>query len=138
MISQVHRHFPKTNPEYKCDDSDANKNWHLHLWTINQPRFTVDQLLKKFDPLFDHPLRESKTDREKFENVLNDLAGLERHFRLAQVYLARDRQIAKDFHKGLGSEWVRLTHDAKNPLVIGLGGTEGIMTTEQKRNVGNV
>ena len=135
-ISQVHHQFPKTNPDYECKDSDANKGWHLHLWDINQPKYTAEQLLKKFAPLHDHSLQKSKVKLERFKKVLCDLVGLERHFRLAQVYLKRDRLIAKDFHKGLGSEWVRLTHDAKNPLVIGLGGTDGKMTTEQKRLLG--
>ena len=62
--------------------------------------------------------------RKQLEQALEDLNGLVRHFRLAQAYLNRNRKIGKDF-RTLGSDWVRITHGAKNPLVIGLGGVEG-------------
>ena len=67
--------------------------------------------------------------------MLKSLSSLERHFRLARTYLDRNRAISKNFPKALGKNWVRLTHDAKNPLVIGKGGP-GTMTTRQKRNLG--
>ena len=71
----------------------------------------------------------------KLTEMAEELTGLERHFRLANQYLKRNRTISKDFAKTLGPEWLRFTHDSKNPLVIGLGGP-GIMTIDQKRDLG--
>lgn len=78
--------------------------------------------------------------KAKQNRKLKDLGALERHFRLAKVYDTRNKAIHDDFtgKGGLGNEWIRLIHDAKNPLVIGLGGTDGAMTTEQKRRLGIV
>ena len=73
--------------------------------------------------------------RKEVEGVLKDLVALERHFRLAKSYQSRNLAIAKNF-KVLGSDWTRITHDAKNPLVIGLGGIDGGMTGDQKRHLG--
>ena len=74
--------------------------------------------MKKFDPMCDHPLREDDEKRKEIDNMLKSLSSLERHFRLARTYLDRNRAISKNFPKALGKNWVRLTHDAKNPLVI--------------------
>ena len=67
---------------------------------------------------------------------MQDLVSLKRHFRLQRLYLQRYRKIAKNFRKALGREWVQITHDAKNPLVIGDGGVNSAMTTQQKRHRG--
>ena len=90
-------------------------------------------LLRKFDPLFEHPLRSDPNLRAEIDETLTKLTSRERHFRLADAYLKRGRAISKDFNKVLGPEWVRITNDAKNPLVIGLGGME---STAQKRSLG--
>ena len=50
--------------------------------------------------------------------------------------MQRQRVITKSFDKILGRDWVRITNDAKNPLVIGLGGEDGAMSTNQKRQLG--
>ena len=42
----------------------------------------------------------------------------------------------KFFCSALGKEWLRITHDSKNPLVIGEGGVDAGETTGQKRNLG--
>ena len=52
------------------------------------------------------------------------------------TYVKRQREITKSFDKILGRDWVRITNDAKNPLVIGLGGEDGTMSTNQKRQLG--
>ena len=91
--------------------------------------------MRKFDRLCDHPIREDLELRSKVESALKDLVSLERHFRLAKAYRNRNRAIAKNFEV-LGSDWTRITHDAKNPLVIGLGGIDGGMTGDQKRHLG--
>ena len=89
-------------------------------------------LLKKFDPLCEHGLRKDKKLRSGIDGHLVHLSSLERHFHLAKAYLKRNRAILKDFNKALGPQWIRITHDAKNPLVIGLGGLEegGMSSTE--------
>ena len=46
----------------------------------------------------------------------------------------RNRATSKNFLI-LGSDWTRITHNAKNPLVIGLGGIDGGMTGDQKRHL---
>ena len=78
--------------------------------------------------------------KDKLNKILEGLGALERHFRLSKGYVTWNKAIHDHFTgKGaLGKEWVRLIHDAKNPLVIGLGGTDGAMTTEQKRRLGIV
>ena len=135
-IGQIHRMFKETNPEYEYKDRETNRGWHLDLWQENQPKYpTVEQYLKKFDPMCDHPLREDEEKRKTIDSMLKSLTSLERHFRLARTVLDRNRAISKNFPKTLGKNWVRLTHDAKNPLVIGKGGP-GVMTTRQKRNLG--
>ena len=109
----------------------------MDLYTKNPPIYrTVEQLLKKFDPLCEHPLRKNDKIRKKLEAAISDLKPLERHFRLSQTYLERERAITNNFNGALGKNWIRLIHDSKNPLVIGLGGEHGQMTTEQKRLLG--
>ena len=92
--------------------------------------------MNKFDPLFEHPLRKNDQKAKKFETVLNTLKATETHFRLSLAYIKRDRAIKKDFCSALGKEWLRITHDSKNPLVIGEGGVDARETTGQKRNLG--
>ena len=136
-IAYVHRHFPKTNPKYDYKGKEANKGWLLDLWKKNSPRYpTLDKLIAKFDPPKDHPMRTSKELREKMSDTLLSLNHLEKHFRLQLVYLSRNRAIDSDFVNTLGGDCVRVTHDSKNPLVIGLGGPEGVMTKQQKRKRG--
>ena len=138
LIQIIHGQFKETNPEYKYKNREKNKGWHLELWKENSPKYpTVKMLLKKFDPLCEHGLRKDKKLRSEIDGHLVHLKSLERHFRLAAAYLKRNRAIQKDFNKALGPQWIRITHDAKNPLVIGLGGLEeGGMSTAQKRNLG--
>ena len=81
-------------------------------------------------------MRNSKELKEKLKSTIAELNDLEKHFRLQKIYLRRNQAIDKDFKKVLGSNCVRITHDAKNPLVIGLGGPDGMMTTQQKRMLG--
>ena len=136
-IAYVHRHFPKTNPEYKYKGMEAYKSWLLHPWKKNSLTYpTVKQLLKKFDPLFDHSLRKSKELRDKMSQTLTSLNSLEKHFHLQLLYLSRNRAIDADFVRTLGGDCVRVTHDSKNPLIIGLGGPGGVQTTQQKRVLG--
>ena len=97
---------------------------------------TVEQLLTKFDPLFDDPLRKSKELGDKVSETLSALNHLETHFYLQLLYLARNRAIDSDFVRTLGGDCVRVTHDSKNPLVIGMGGPGGRSTTQQKRVLG--
>ena len=52
------------------------------------------------------------------------------------AYLERQRAISNNFDKVLGRDWIRITNDAKNPLVIGKGGIDSAMTTDQKRELG--
>ena len=151
LISQVHSFFEQTNPDLKCPHKDSscnceeekkrNAGWHLHLWKKNPPKYpSTTRLLEKFDPLCEHSLRKPKNSAmaKKLAKHAEALEGLERHFRLALTIEKRNKLITDDFKaKGaLGKDWVRLTHDAKNPLVIGLGGRDGAMTTEQKRRLG--
>ena len=138
LIQSIHYQFKGTDPEYEYKDREKNKGWHLELWQSNSPKYpTVKMLLKKFDPLCDHALRKDKKLRAAIDKNLKDLTSLERHFRLAMAYLKRARGIQNDFNKALGPEWLRITNDAKNPLVIGKGGLEeGGMSTAQKRNLG--
>ena len=70
------------------------------------------------------------------KTTIAELNDLEKHFRLQKLYLRRNQAIDRDIKKVLGKNCVRITHDAKNPLVIGLGGPDGIMTSQQKRNLG--
>ena len=58
-------------------------------------------VLRKFDPLFEHPLRADKELRAKIEKYLKKLTSLERHFRFALAYVKRGRAIKKDFNKTL-------------------------------------
>ena len=69
-------------------------------------------------------------------NTLLSLNHLEKHFRLQLVYLSRDRAVDSNFVDTLGGDCVRVTHDSKNPLVIGLGGPGGVITTQKKRKLG--
>ena len=70
------------------------------------------------------------------KSTIAELNDLEKHFRLQHLYLKRNQAIDRDIKKVLGNNCVRITHDAKNPLVIGLGGPGGVMTTQQKRVLG--
>ena len=106
----------------------------LEIWKKNSTKYpTVDQYLSKFDPFFEHPIRNSNELREKMELTISELTDLESHFRLQLLYLRRNQAIDKDFRKILGKNCVRITHDAKNPLVIGKGGPGEIETNQQKR-----
>ena len=138
LIQVVHEQFPETNPDFKYKNRERNKGWHLELWQQNYPKYpTTNMLLKKFDRLCEHPLRKDKKLRAEIDKHLVHLTSLERHFRLAMAYLKRGRAIQKDFNKALGPQWIRITNDAKNPLVIGKGGLErGGMSTAQKRSLG--
>ena len=138
LIKSIHGQFKKTDPDYECKDREENKGWHLELWKSNSPKYpTVKMLLKKFDPLCDHALRKDKKLRAEIDKNLVNLTSLERHFRLAMAYLKRGRSIENDFNKVFGPEWLRITNDAKNPLVIGRGGLEEMgMSTAQKRSLG--
>ena len=136
LIDRVHHQFPETNPEFECKEREQNKGWHLEKWDQNSTAITLDALLNKFDPLFEHPLRKNDQKAKKFETVLNTLKAAETHFRLSLAYIKRDRAIKKDFCSALGKEWLRITHDCKNPLVIGEGGVDAGETTGQKRNLG--
>ena len=100
----IHEYFPETNPELDSADYKENEARHLHLWERNSLNYpTVDTYLQWYDPLYDHVLRDSPEKRDNFAKVLEELNGLERHFRLAQNYLERDRHIAANFHP----DWVR-------------------------------
>ena len=55
---------------------------------------------------------------------------------MAFYYKKRNNLISNNFNEVLGPKWIRLTHDSKNPLVIGLGGEQGYMTSSQKRELG--
>ena len=66
----------------------------MDLWTKNSAKYpTVKMLLNKFDPLCEHPLRTDKNLRAETQETLTNLTSLERHFRLANGYLKRDRAI---------------------------------------------
>ena len=126
LIKVIHKHFKETNPEYECKDREKNKGWHLELWRQNSAKYpSVDTLLNKFDPFCEHLLRTDSELRASVEETISNLTSLERHFRLANAYKKRNRAIHNDFNKTLGPQWVRITNDAKNPLVIGLGGVGG-------------
>ena len=104
-IQLIHMQFPETNPEYEYKDQEENKSWHLDLWRENNPKYPkLETYLKKFDPLFDHKAREDAQLKKKLEETLEDLFSLERHFRLARLYIQRNRNIAKNFRKALGRE----------------------------------
>ena len=121
LIKVIHKHFKETNPEYEYKEREENKGWHLDLWTKNSAKYpSLEMLLKKFDPFHEHTLRTDAKLRKDFEATLKNLTSLERHFRLADAFKKRNRAISKDFNKALGKQWVRITNDAKNPLVIGL------------------
>ena len=95
--------------------------------------------MSKFDPLFDHPLRTDTVLRAEVQDTLPNLTFLERHFTVANAYKKRNRAIRNDFNKALGPQWVRITHDAKNPLLIGLGGVEaGAQSVEQNATLASV
>ena len=104
-ITYLHKQFPKTNPEYESADREQNSGWHLSLYEVNGlPYPSIEKLLDKFDPLFDHPIRENKDLMKKTKECLSALYGLERHYRLSLMYLRRNRLITKDFVKGLGRD----------------------------------
>ena len=137
LITYIHRYFPETNPEHDYDGKEENQGFILELWKENPITYpTVEKLLAKFDPLFQHPLRNEEELKTKVGKALSDLTDLEKHFRLQLAYLARGRAIYSDFAKTLGRDCVRVTHDSKNPLVIGLGDAESAITTQQKRVLG--
>ena len=134
LIQIIHQHFPETNPE--IEQKEDFSSWHLDLWKPNPPKYPkAEVLLKKFDRLHDHDLRNNEEKRKAFDEVAENLNALEQHFRLSQAYLRRARKIEEDFCSVLGKEWVRIIHDSKNPLVIGHGGVHGAETAVQKRNL---
>ena len=87
-IKFLHKVFPETNPE----KDDKYPSFHLDLWKKSPPKYIdFDTYLKRFDRLYDYPLRENAELRSKSENIISEMEGLERHFRLAQSYLLRNR-----------------------------------------------
>ena len=75
---KIHRHFPETNPDYECANRSQNRGQHLEIQKKNQAAYpTVDMLLKNFDPLFDHPLRENDEPKADLDQDLLSLKNLE-------------------------------------------------------------
>ena len=91
--------------------------------------------LTYFDEFYDHTPRNDTEAREKLEMAIKKLVFLETHFRLARSYMKRERDIQKDFCSVLGKKWLRITNDAKNPLVIGKGAEDGRQNGEQIRKL---
>ena len=78
-ISYIHRSFPENNPEYEYKGQKSNKSQLLDLWKKNPTKYpTVSQLLKKFDPLIEHPIRESKELKDKMKSTIVELNDLEK------------------------------------------------------------
>ena len=101
MISYIHKHIPKADPNSDIGKLEENKAHHLTLWKANTYKSADDYIFLILARFRGMRLAARKRFKNNLKTRLETLEQLEHHFRLQAVVSKREKQLAAEFPSDL-------------------------------------